>query len=158
MVPTRTSPARRSILVVTLGTALLAGCSGGGSDGSQSQSTGAAPPVEAASIGNPAAGEIVFQKQCEMCHQVGPNAENSKGPVLNGIINRPAGTYPGFGYTPQNRNIRVRWDVAALTRYLKNPKAFVPGTKMFFDGLTSPTDIADVISYLAQFDDQGNRT
>jgi cytochrome c len=105
--------------------------------------------------GDPVAGAVVFQ-QCAMCHEVGPTAKNSQGPVLNGLIGRPAGSYPGYAYSPQNQSLRVKWDVATLTKYLKDPKGYVPGTKMFFKGLSSPKDIADVIAYVAQFDAQGN--
>ncbi|MCX7348842.1 MAG: cytochrome c family protein, partial [Alphaproteobacteria bacterium] len=41
------------------------------------------------------------------------------------------------------------WDVATLTAYLPNPKAYVPGTKMAFAGLHKPEDVANVIAYLA---------
>jgi cytochrome c len=116
----------------------------------------AAHTALAQETGDPVAGAEVF-KQCATCHQVGPGAVNAQGPVLNGIVGRPAGTFPGYTYSPQNKNIRVRWDVPTLTRYLKAPKSFVPGTKMFFDGLSSPKDIVDVIAYLNQFDDQGNK-
>jgi cytochrome c len=119
----------------------------------QGASAQQAAPAPAA--GDPVAGAVVFM-QCGMCHEVGPTAKNAQGPVLNGIIGRVAGTYPGYAYSPQNQNARVKWDVPTLTRYLKDPKGYIPGTKMFFKGLSSPKDIADVIAYLAQYDAQGN--
>ena len=39
-----------------------------------------------------AAGEKDFLV-CRACHQIGPNAKISVGPVLNGVIGRKAGTY-----------------------------------------------------------------
>jgi len=113
-------------------------------------------PALAQETGDPVAGAVVFQK-CEMCHTVGPDAKNGVGPVLNGIIGRKAGSYPDFGYSPQNKNFAVKWDVPTLTRYLKSPKSYIVGTKMFFDGLASPKDIADVIAYIAQFDADGKK-
>ena len=44
-----------------------------------------------------AAGEKDFVV-CRACHQIGPNAKIAVGPVLNGIIGRKAGTYPGYEY------------------------------------------------------------
>ena len=40
-----------------------------------------------------AAGEKAFVV-CRACHQIGPTAKNFVGPVLNGVVGRPAGTYP----------------------------------------------------------------
>src|ERR1044072_6348980 len=118
--------------------------------------TSLAGAANAQVAGDATAGAEVFQHQCAMCHKVGPDAANSVGPVLNGIVGRKAGSYPDFGYSPQNKNFAVTWDAATLTRFLKAPKSYIVGTKMFFDGLASPKDIADVIAYLAKFDIKGS--
>ena len=47
-------------------------------------------------------GEDVFKK-CRTCHQVGDAAKNSVGPILNGIVGRPAGTIEGFIYSTANK-------------------------------------------------------
>ena len=39
------------------------------------------------------AGAKVFLK-CKACHQIGDGAKNMVGPVLTGVVGRPAGTYP----------------------------------------------------------------
>ena len=83
--------------------------------------------------------------------------DNPSDYVLNGIIGRKAGSYPDFGYSPQNKNFAVRWDATSLTRFLKSPKSYLVGTKMFFDGLSAPKDIADVIAFLGQFDIDGKK-
>ncbi len=38
-----------------------------------------------------ASGEKIFV-QCKACHQIGENAKNAVGPVLNGLFGRKAGT------------------------------------------------------------------
>jgi cytochrome c len=48
-----------------------------------------------------AAGEKVYAV-CKTCHQIGPNAKNAIGPVLNGVIGRAAGTYSGYAYSAAN--------------------------------------------------------
>ena len=113
--------------------------------------------AHAQAIGDPNSGAMVFQQQCSMCHSIGIDAKNGVGPVLNGIIGRKAGSYPDFGYSPQNKNFAVRWDATSLTRFLKSPKSYLVGTKMFFDGLSAPKDIADVIAFLGQFDIDGKK-
>jgi cytochrome c len=104
-----------------------------------------------------AAGEKVFAK-CKVCHQIGEAAKNFVGPVLNGVVGRPAGTYPDYHYSDANKNSGITWDEATLKEYLKDPKAKVPGTKMVFPGLPSDEDIANVISYLKQFGPDGKKT
>jgi cytochrome c len=97
-----------------------------------------------------AAGAHVFLK-CRACHQIGDNAKNMVGPALTGIVGRPAGTYPDYNYSDANKNSGITWDEATLKVYLKDPKAKVPGTKMTFPGLSSDTDIDNVIAYLKTF-------
>ncbi len=106
--------------------------------------------------GNAEAGEKVFAK-CKICHQIGENAKSMVGPVLNGVVGRKAGTYPGYNYSEANKNSGLVWDEATLKVYLKNPQAKVPGTKMVFPGLTSETDIDNVIAYLKQFGPDGKK-
>ena len=102
------------------------------------------------------AGAAVF-KRCMACHKVGPDAKNSVGPVLNGIIGRTAGTFPGYSYSSANKNSGLVWEEPTLTAYLRAPRKVVPGTKMTFAGLKKGTDIADVIAYLKQFDTRGEK-
>jgi cytochrome c len=97
-----------------------------------------------------AAGAKVFVK-CKVCHQIGEGAKNNVGPVLTGVVGRPAGTYPGYNYSAANKNSGLTWDEATLKVYLKDPRAKVPGTKMTFPGLPSDDDINNVIAYLKTF-------
>ncbi|HYA74947.1 MAG TPA: cytochrome c family protein [Roseiarcus sp.] len=110
----------------------------------------------AAAAQDAAAGEQVFKK-CKACHQIGENAKNMVGPVLNGVVGRPAGSYPDYRYSDANKNSGITWDEATLAAYLKNPQAKVPGTKMTFAGLASDGEIANVIAYLKQFGPDGKK-
>lgn len=96
-----------------------------------------------------AAGAKVFA-QCAACHAVGAGAQNSVGPVLNGVVGRPAGTYPGYRYSSAMRKSGLTWDEATLTKYLQGPEKLVPATKMAFPGIASEQDLANVIAYLKQ--------
>lgn len=102
-----------------------------------------------AHAGDAEAGAKVFA-QCSACHAVGTNAQNSVGPVLNGVIGRAAGTYPSYRYSSVMRKSNLTWDEATLARYLKAPDQVLPGTKMAFPGIASEQQIADVIAYLGQ--------
>jgi cytochrome c len=105
---------------------------------------------------DPAAGEKVFAK-CKLCHQIGEDAKNAVGPVLNGVVGRKAGSVPGYNYSTANKGSGITWDEAALKQYLKSPRAMVPGTKMTFAGLSKEKDIDNVIAYLKQFGSDGKK-
>src|SRR5471030_1062383 len=110
----------------------------------------------AANAQDAALGEKVFLK-CKVCHQIGEGAKDAVGPVLNGVVGRKAGTYPDYAYSDANKNSGITWDEATLKEYLKNPRAKVPGTKMIFPGLTSDTDIENLVAYLKQFGPEGKK-
>ena len=103
-----------------------------------------------------AAGEKVFA-QCRACHQVGENAKNAVGPVLNGLFGRAAGSVEGYTYSPANKNSGLTWDEATFRDYIKNPRAKIPGTKMIYAGLKDEQRINDLIAYLKQFNAQGQK-
>lgn len=113
-------------------------------------------PAVSASAQDVAAGEKVFV-QCKACHQIGENAKNAVGPVLNGLFGRKSGTIEGFNYSPANQNSGITWDEATFREYIKDPKAKIPGTKMTFPGLKDPKQIDDVVAYLKQFDAAGKK-
>jgi cytochrome c2 len=100
-----------------------------------------------------AAGETVFKK-CAACHKVGPEAKNTVGPALNGIVGRAMATAEGFKYSATLAEMGAGggvWDAAALHAFLENPKGFVKGTKMSFAGLKKPEDRDAIIAYLSTF-------
>lgn len=103
-----------------------------------------------------AAGEKTFA-QCRACHQVGENAKNAVGPVLNGLFGRQSGTVEGYNYSPANKNSGITWDEATFREYIQNPKAKIPGTKMIYAGLKDEQRITDLTAYLKQFDATGKK-
>jgi cytochrome c len=104
-----------------------------------------------------AAGEKVFA-QCRACHQIGENAKNAVGPILNGLIGRKSGMIEGYNYSDANKNSGIVWDEAVFAEYIRNPRAKVPGTKMTYAGLTDEKKIQDLIAFLKQYDASGKRT
>jgi cytochrome c len=101
-------------------------------------------------------GEKIFV-QCKACHQIGENAKNAVGPVLNGLFGRKAGTIEGYSYSSANKSSGITWDEATFRDYIKDPKAKIPGTKMTFPGLKDPKQIDDIVAYLKQFDATGKK-
>ena len=103
--------------------------------------------VPALADGDAVAGKAVFN-QCKACHQVGPEAKNGVGPVLNGIVGRKAGEVAGYNYSDANKGSGLTWDEATLRAYLTDPKAKVPGTKMIFPGIKREKQLDDLMAYL----------
>ena len=79
--------------------------------------TGFAAGAQAADV---KAGEVVFNK-CRQCHKIGPGATNFYGPSLNGLIDRKAGTFPGYNYSEANKHSGIVWTRKALESYLGSP-------------------------------------
>ena len=103
-----------------------------------------------------AAGEKVFAK-CRACHQIGAGAKNLVGPLLNGLIGRPAGTIEGYSYSDANKTSGLTWDEVTFKEYIRSPKAKIPNTKMAFAGLTKDSEVDDLFAFLKQFDKDGKK-
>ncbi len=115
--------------------------------------------AQQASGGNAAAGEKDFVI-CRACHQIGPGAKIAVGPVLNGVVGRKAGSYPGYEYSTANKTSGITWTPDELQKYLANPQKVVPHTKMIFPGFHGPeadTKIKDVIAFLEQYGPDGQK-
>ena len=95
--------------------------------------------------GDAARGATLYQS-CMGCHSLD---EDDVGPRHRGVVGREAGSVPGFGYSPALRESHVVWNAANLDRWLTNPQALVPGTRMFF-AMPNAQDRADVIAYLIE--------
>ncbi|WP_102958697.1 c-type cytochrome [Mangrovicella endophytica] len=116
-----------------------------------------APHARAQEAGDAEAGKKVFNK-CKACHAVGEGAKNKIGPELNGIVGEAPASVPDYQFSNGLKTYaqsHPKWTAAELTPWLQNPKAVVPDTKMAFPGLKKPEEIANVIAYLASFDENG---
>jgi cytochrome c len=100
------------------------------------------------------AGKTSFNK-CMACHSIGEGAKNKVGPELNGLDGRKAGSAPDYNYSEANKGSGITWNEANFKEYIKDPKAKVPGTKMFFAGIKSEKEINDLWAYVSQFDKDG---
>jgi len=96
------------------------------------------------------AGKGVF-RQCQACHQVGPDADNRSGPHLNGLLGRTIGSIDGFRYSNVFKDAAAAgdvWNDENLAAFLADPRGAMSGTKMTFRGLSDAEDIAAVVAYI----------
>jgi cytochrome c len=116
----------------------------------EGESGGAAAeePIEAyLAKADVAKGQQVFNK-CMACHTAEKGGPNMMGPDLWGVIGEPIGQGRGYAFSPALSKVGGTWNWDNLSKWLTSPRAFAPGTKMTFAGLSNPQDRADVIAFL----------
>jgi cytochrome c len=106
---------------------------------------GTSPAPGAAGPGDTARGKALYQG-CLACHSID---DNDLGPKHRGVVGRPAGSVADYNYSAALKNSGLIWDEATLDRWLTNPSALVPGTKMFFK-IDDAQARADIIAYLQE--------
>jgi len=96
---------------------------------------------------DPAKGEQTFNK-CMACHNADKGGANQMGPNLWGVLGEAIGQGKGFAFSDALSKKGGTWNWDNLSQWLTSPKAFAPGTKMTFAGLSNPQDRANVIAFL----------
>lgn len=97
---------------------------------------------------SPEKGADVFKK-CGACHNAVKGGAAGIGPNLWGIVGGPHAHMPGFAYSDAMAGTKGKtWGWDEMNQWLLSPKAYVPGTKMAFAGISKPEDRAAVIAYL----------
>jgi cytochrome c len=95
-----------------------------------------------------AKGAEVFKK-CASCHTVTQGGANGVGPNLYGTLGEEIGKGKGgYAFSDALSGKGGKWDFESMNAWLTSPKAFAPGTKMSFAGLSKPEDRANLLVYL----------
>lgn len=88
-------------------------------------------------------------KKCAACHTIDAGGANGIGPNLHGVVGASHAHAAGFSYSPAMAATKGKpWGFDELNEWLKSPKAYIPGNKMSFAGISKPEDRANVIAYL----------
>jgi cytochrome c len=105
--------------------------------------------AQAQAAGDAAKGEKVFAK-CKACHVV--DAETNRvGPHLKGVIGRNVASVADYKYSEamlEFAKTNPTWTDELFVKYIENPKAMIPKTKMVFPGLKKEDERADILAYL----------
>jgi len=116
--------------------------------GAQAAAPAVIPPVAPLlAKADMAAGEA-SAKKCAACHTFDKGGANRIGPNLFDIVGRKPGQVAGFAYSKQMASTPEEWNYEHLNKFLANPKASIPGTKMAFAGIAKPEERAALIAWL----------
>src|SRR5262245_50509327 len=100
--------------------------------------------------GDASRGQRLFNQQCRSCHTLEQGGASPTGPNLYGLFGSKAGTIKGYQFSESMIRSGIMWDDKTVSEYLRDPKAVVPGTKMVYNGMKQPAQLADLVAYLKQ--------
>lgn len=86
--------------------------------------------------------------KCKACHGFDQGGKHKTGPNLWAIYNAPIGKKDGFNYSGVMADFGGNWDDEQLQAFLEDPKKYMPGTKMQYNGIKKPDQRADLIAWL----------
>ncbi|HEX8167137.1 MAG TPA: cytochrome c family protein [Beijerinckiaceae bacterium] len=101
---------------------------------------------------DPAKGQASARK-CASCHTLEKGGKTLVGPNLYGIVGRPVASMPDFAYSDALKKKGGEWTFDEISNFVHNPKGYVPGTKMVFNGISSANERADLLAYLRTHSD-----
>ena len=92
-------------------------------------------------------------KKCALCHTFKKGGPRKIGPNLWDIVGADKARWGNFSYSAALAGVGGSWGYEELNAFVANPKAYIPGTKMTFNGLKELEDRADLIAYLRTLSD-----
>lgn len=91
---------------------------------------------------------------CETCHNVQKGGGAKIGPDLWGVVGRKIASVATFAYSDALKGVNGDWSYEILNKWITDPKAMAPGTKMNFPGEKDPHRRADILAYLQTLADK----
>lgn len=102
---------------------------------------------------NPENGAAIARRACAACHTFDQGGRNAVGPNLWGIVGADHAHVDGFNYSQAIAGMRgTPWSYEELNKFIANPRAYAPGTRMAYAGLANTQQRADLIAWLRTLD------
>ncbi len=92
-------------------------------------------------------------KKCALCHTFKKGGPHKIGPNLWDIVGADKARWENFSYSTALAGVGGSWWYEELNAWVAKPRAYIPGTKMTFNGPKKPEDRADLIAYLRTLSD-----
>jgi cytochrome c len=93
-------------------------------------------------------------KICETCHNFKEGGGAKIGPDLWGVVGRKVASVGSFDYSGALKGVGGDWTYEQLNKWITDPKAMAPGTKMTFPGEQDAQRRADILAYLQTLSDK----
>jgi len=94
-------------------------------------------------------GERQFMRKCSICHALTPPPSRKAGPTLHGLFGRPAGSVPGYPYSPILADSDIVWtDETIDALFDLGPDHYIPGSKMPMQRISAAQDRDDLVAFL----------
>lgn len=116
------------------------------------------PPSERAAVTLPVyhpelveQGRVAYQNDCEQCHTIRPGS-NHKAPQLMRVYGAPAAELKDYQYTDAMQAKAQQgwhWTAQNLDRYIADPHAAIPDTRMESEKITDPAERQAIIAYVS---------
>ncbi|TLU72896.1 c-type cytochrome [Lichenicoccus roseus] len=102
---------------------------------------------------DPAKGQSDAAKLCGACHSFNKGGATMVGPNLYNVVMAPIAEGDGYDFSAGLKAHHGKWTFDDMSAWLKDPKAYAPGTKMAFAGIANGRQRADVVDYLRTLSD-----
>jgi len=96
-------------------------------------------------------GNVLYHRQCAICHEPTPGQSRAVGPSLNGISGRPVASLEQYAYSEALRRLGGAWTPERLDAFLQNPRAFAPGTAMGLGAVDDAAERRALVAFLTAY-------
>lgn len=96
-------------------------------------------------------------KKCKACHSLKKDRKIKIGPPLWSIVGAKKARTENFQYSEKLRGLGGTWSEEELSKFIKAPNKYIPGTKMLFKGIKNDEDRKNLIIFLKTLTDRDNK-